>query len=226
VLPLRLNSINGIPQTLTETLAADTSSLPASTFLATELQNNRSGPVEFHTNHDFSYPMMLQRDNHSSCLTEFSIGSEKIVGFTVGELQIKLINSSFPGGEPRLCLPQLKALIMPECNGVDKLMSDLQITTVNASNDQLHQLVQANALPKSVSHCPLITRSNAERLVNYCVIRGVRPLYGVGDVDNFLDPALKERLREEGVQVTSLSNILAATFITQILRPFYNIRIT
>lgn len=51
------------------------------------------------------------------------------------------------GGEPRLCLPQLKALILPECNGIDHLMSDLQIATVNTTNDQLSQ-VSAHKLQK------------------------------------------------------------------------------
>ncbi|KAI6183574.1 Ski oncogene [Aphelenchoides bicaudatus] len=187
ILPLRLSNEQATDKALRMQNLSDAANLMRSESSST----HHSQPLtqySTNTNHDFTFPLMLQRDNHSSCLAEYQIGAHKIVGFTVG-------------GEPRLCLPQLKALILPDCSGFDKLLSDLQIATVNASSDQLNQLVQAKALPKSVGYCPLITRSNAERLVNYCVVKGIRPLCGFGNVDNYMDMAIKQALQHEIVPI-------------------------
>lgn len=77
-------------------------------------------------------------------------------------------------------------------------------------------MIQANALPKTISYCPLITRkfkrliihsiskisgSNAERLINYCIIKGIRPIFGVGNTDNFMDAGVKIALQNEAIHV-------------------------
>jgi hypothetical protein len=54
---------------------------------------NQSRPfAQYSTNHDLSFPMMLQRDSNSSCLAEYQIGAHMIVGFTVGEQKFKAKN--------------------------------------------------------------------------------------------------------------------------------------
>lgn len=51
----------------------------------------------------------------------------------------------------------------------------------------------------------IVSGSNAERLINYCVVKEIRPLCGIGDVDQLLDPGIKEALQEETVHVSESS---------------------
>ena len=152
------------------------------------------------------FPILLQRDDRTSCISCFSLGDHQVVGFVVGQRAASAFSASFrafAGGEPRLCLPQLQALILPERVDVDRLLAAIHATTIAASAEQLAQLQQAAALPPSAGYCPLISRSNAEKLVSHCVISGVRPLRGVGNVDTRLDDAQRRELQSEQVKVAA-----------------------
>lgn len=84
VLPLRLpNDNRGNPAPNSHHLTGTISQINLMRARPSSSSDNTQPP--FATNHDFSYPMMLQRDTHSSCLAEYQIGTHRVVGFTVGK---------------------------------------------------------------------------------------------------------------------------------------------
>ncbi|KAI6180732.1 Ski oncolocus tag [Aphelenchoides besseyi] len=130
--------------------------------------------LAFQTNsYDPTLPMSMQRDNNISCLSKFRVGNYQIYGFLVSN-------------EPRLCLPQFKALFLPEFTEWDELLHRLKIKPANAYG---------------ATSCQMIPRTCAYMIINFCIINQIRPLNGCGDVDRFMPQQLHDELAPEAVTI-------------------------
>uniref|UniRef100_A0A0N5B0C7 C-SKI_SMAD_bind domain-containing protein n=1 Tax=Syphacia muris TaxID=451379 RepID=A0A0N5B0C7_9BILA len=112
------------------------------------LKNTLPAPLQFG-------PMLLPSDSTSSPLKSTRLAGQLISCFVVG-------------GECRLCLPQLLAMILPNISDtiIQKVYTELQIHTAVATLLQMESLKVSGILPPGTSSCSLIRKSDAERLVS------------------------------------------------------------
>ncbi|KAI6206555.1 hypothetical protein M3Y94_00925800 [Aphelenchoides besseyi] len=145
--------------------------------------------LAFQTNsYDPTLPMSMQRDNNISCLSKFRVGDYQIYGFLVSN-------------EPRLCLPQFKALFLPEYTELNELLHRLKINPTNACGYMMEKLTKQRCLPDGTTSCRMIPRTCVYMVINYCIINQIRPLNGCGDVDRFMPQEIHDKLASEALTI-------------------------
>ncbi|KAH7724512.1 SKI/SNO/DAC family protein [Aphelenchoides avenae] len=104
--------------------------------------------------HSVPMPVMLQPDNISSGLKSTRLGAHLISCFVVG-------------GECRLCYPQVLAMLLHDVpqRTVDEMQTKLGISNLQATGEQVEVMKVNQVIPMNMSRCPLITKTNAERLI-------------------------------------------------------------
>lgn len=84
-------------------------------------------------------------------------------------LEGEAISCFIVGGEKRLCFPQVLNAVLRDIpyDEINRACADLNINTPLASPAQLETLKLTGVLPRNTASCGLVTKSDAERLVNY-----------------------------------------------------------
>ncbi|CAJ0581266.1 unnamed protein product, partial [Mesorhabditis spiculigera] len=98
-------------------------------------------------------PSLVPPDSNTA-LSFASVGESRVACFVVG-------------GEPRLCLPQVRNTCLPGCDEEEvlRLIQDLHIHLVTASQQQMEALKLADAIPQPTAICDLIKKTDTERLL-------------------------------------------------------------
>lgn len=89
----------------------------------------------------------------------------------------KLIGSFELGGEMRLCLAQFLNDVLTDfgMDQINRVFDELRIFCSQCTPEQLQEFKHAKIIPKVVSSCGLITRTNAERLCSALLHLPERP---------------------------------------------------
>ena len=104
--------------------------------------------------------LFFERDTTCNGLSRTDLGDEQIACFDIG-------------GEPRLCLPQIfKMLRSFTEDQLIRATRELNILVVSCTAEELEQMKTARYLPAFVKSFGLVTKSNAERLINKLMTSG------------------------------------------------------